>query len=297
MTATDTFNTGTSPLSPDGRNWAERVVQADHVWQQVKALLDGAQLALPTTPRRPDVRLIVENISGAAVEFFNPGDHSKSKPEVIPAAGDTRAVMVMVAGNTLLEQLDSAANLYGTYGLATQGLAPAFVTDLKRGALARFVSEAYGPASFTEQAGKLAEVTWPQANGASELLVRPVIGAKAAFGVRPAAREMAVLTDFPIFVKGTTTTPEKVESEGMVIVASENWQDRSISTRPIVPSVARGFYGAHYDRMPIATVDPDGTVQQLDLRNGTVLTAPRPVVASKPARMQAPVRMRVPKQQ
>ncbi len=281
MTATNTFNQGPAFLSQNGVTWAERVVKADHVWQQIEAMLKAGGHELPAIPRRPDVRLIIENTSGNEIQFYNPGDHSMSKPEIIPANGDKKAVMVMVAGDTLLQQVDNAATLFNTYNLASSGLSPAFLNDLQIGKLThdprRLISEAYGPAPFVEQVSKLVTVSWPQDNGASELVVNPQVGASAAFGVRAATKEQAFLADFPIFVKGTTTTPERVESDGMVVALEHDWQTKIVKTRPIAPSIAKGFYGTYYNNLPIVTVDPDGTVHQINLRNGTILKPAEPV--------------------
>lgn len=64
--------------------WQDKVLDADFMWAKLENVLNGAGKKLPSTPRRPDVRMIVNNISGEEIEFRNPGDHSGSKPERIP---------------------------------------------------------------------------------------------------------------------------------------------------------------------------------------------------------------------
>ena len=63
-------------------------------------ILAANKITLPMTPRRPDLRLILNNKSGIDQVFKNPGDHS-SKAEVIPAEGDNTAAMIMLVGDTL----------------------------------------------------------------------------------------------------------------------------------------------------------------------------------------------------
>lgn len=232
----------------------------------MESLLARDGLTLPEIQRRPDMRLIVENTSGSEIQFFNPGDHSRSKPEVIPADGPRRAVMVMVSGFTLPQQLDTAKLLFAHYRLGETGLSGAFLKDLQSGSLShpayRLVREAYGPAPFAEESQRLTDVSW-QEQGADLLTVRPCRAAHAAYGLREAVTEKAFLAEFPVFVQGSATTPEQVESDGMVIAVSVHPQTGRAATRPIVPSVAREFYGPEYEKLPVVTVDPDGAVLEV----------------------------------
>lgn len=266
-----------------GKSWQEKVLEADKIWVQVKALLSAAGAALPPTPRRPDVRLIVDNISGAEVRFKNPGDHSGSKEEVIPAAGASCAVMVMVKGATLDEQYRNAQTLYERYDLGAQGLSANFVEDLRQGRLADLVAEAYGPAPLQGQADKLTDVTWT-AEDKTSARITPQKGAHAAYGARPATQETVFLAQFHIFVKGTDSVPELVESSGMNIAVSADWKTGKETTRPIVPSVGRIYYGEHVSKIPEVVVDPDGLVRRVDLRNGQVIVAD----SAPPARAPSP---------
>ena len=247
-----------------GKTWQDKVLDADAIWAQVKSLI--APASLPQTSRRPDVRLIVDNLSGHDIVFKNPGDHSNSKPELIPAAGDSTAAMIMVRGTTLDEQYKNAKTLCEKYNLDTQGLNEIFLADLRQGKLAEWVDEAYGPAPFREQASKLANVKWTAEDG-SVSTITPQKGAAAAFGARPATAETAFLAQFHIYVKGTGTTPELVESTGMVIAVGKDWETQQETTRPIVPSVARIYYGAQFESIPTVIVHPDGKVREVRLRN------------------------------
>lgn len=253
------------------KSWQDKVLEADGIWAQVKELLDEAGASLPQTPRRPDVRLIVANVGAADVRFFNPGDHSGSKEEVIPPTGDSTAAMIMIKGDTLKAQYDNAALLYAQYDLGTLGLSDAFVQDLRDGKLADIIAEAYGPAPLVSQAGKLADVAWEKENGETDSIA-PVCGTAAAYGARPATTETVFLAQFQIFVKGSGTVPELAEGYGMNVAVSEDWKTKKVSTRPIVPSVAATYYGAHTAQIPVVTVHPDGVVKSVDLKNGTVIS-------------------------
>lgn len=265
MDLTNNFNGFTN------KGWQDKVLEADAIWSQVKSMLAEHNLALPKTPRRPDVRMIVNNISGQEVRFQNPGDHSGSKEEVIPGTGDKCAVMVMVAGETLTEQHKNAAEIYSRYSLGTNGLSPEFINDMKTGKLAGLVNEAYGPAPFTGQAEKLVRVEWKLEDGTSSETV-PMFGNAAAYGARAATTEEVFLAQFHIYIKGSTTTAELVESSGMAIAVSEDWQTKAVTTRPIVPSVAKTYYGEHFETMPEVTVHPDGKVIGIDFKTGTTIT-------------------------
>lgn len=284
MSLDDDFNKNGQKGAPvhgfgAGQSWQDKVVEGDKIWAQVKAMLDAQGASLPQTPRRPDVRLIVSNVSGTEMRFHNPGDHSGSKEEVIPSSGDKTAVMVMVKGKDLSAQAANAKELFNLYDLGTEGLSARFVADLKAGKLADYIDEAYGPAPFEQQASKLVEVNW-QAQDGSGFNVPPTQGANAAFGARAATNETVFLAQFQIFVKGTGTTPELADGYGMNIAVASDWQTGKESTRPIVPAVAKTYYGAHFDSIPVVTLHPDGIVKSIDLQNGVVITHDMPAKKS-----------------
>jgi|GEM_PF-1112464 len=250
-----------APFAMDS-GWVDKVIDADNVWAQIKAALDVAGKPLPETLRRPDVRIIVNNISGHVQTFQNPGNHSGQKPEEIPADGDKRAIMVMVKGDDLEAQHTNAAILAKRFDLAAKGLSDEFVAALQSGACNDLVAEAYGPAPYEGQASKLVEVKWPKQEGLSTL-IEPVKSVAAAFGARAATAEKVFLAHFPIFVKGTGTVPELVESTGMCVAVSEDYNTKAETTRPIVPSVAKQFYGIFFEDIPTATINTEGYVQSI----------------------------------
>ncbi len=269
-------------LSGPGKVWEDKVLDADVIWQQIKTMLAGQSLDLPKTPRRPDVRLIINNASGHDVEFQNPGDHSGSKPELIPPTGEKTSAVVMVVGATLDEQYKNAAILDKKYDLGNQGLSDAFVADLKTGKLDGLVAEAYGPGAYGANAEKLVDVVWNTADGTAQN-IPAVQGANAAYGARAATEEPVFLAQFQIFVQGTGKTPELVEGMGMAIAIVTDRKTKEERTRPIVPSVAKTYYGSHFDNMPIVTIHPDGLVKEIDLKNGTVIRRDAPVAPSRAA--------------
>lgn len=277
---------GTGGFGP-GQSWQDKVVEGDAIWAQVKALLDTHGISLPQTPRRPDVRLIVSNISGRDMQFQNPGDHSGANEEVIPSTGDKTAVMIMVKGATLTAQAANAKELFKTYNLAAEGLSQRFVDDLKSGKLADYIDEAYGPAPFEQQSSKLVDVTWKMKDGASSN-VPSEKGTHAAYGARAATSENVFLAQFQIYIKGTGTTPELAEGYGMNIAVASDWQTGKESTRPIVPSVAQTYYGEHTDKIPVVTLHPDGYVKSIDLKDGRVIAHDTPPPAAKPAPNKPP---------
>lgn len=249
------------------KSWAEKVLSADSIYAQIKLAAEQAGIDLPKTPRRPDVRLIVENNSGVDQIFANPANHASDKAEVIPADGEQRAAMVMLAGDTLEEQQQAAAQLFTQFDLGNKGLSSDFVAAIKKDRAGGLVREAYGPAPLQAQADKLSDLVWTQASGHTANIT-PIKGIAAAYGARAADQETAFAIKINIAVQGTSTIAETVEGTSMVIAVSSDWQTGAISTRPIVPSVAQEFYGEHYDRLPTAMVTPDGLVQRVDLRNG-----------------------------
>jgi hypothetical protein len=256
------------------KSWKEKIISADNIWSQVNAILSANKVELPQTLRRPDVRMIVQNINGLDKIFGNPGDHSNSKAERIPSEGDKTAAMVMVEGDTLTEQYENARKLEQQFSLSEQGLSDAFVQALRQDRAGGLVKEAYGPAPFGDQSAKLVDVDWKDADG-MDSHIKAVHGAAAAFGARAAAKEMALHACVHVFIQGTGTTPELIESSGMVIAAQQDWKTGAVSTRPIVASVAKQFYGEHFDKMPEVTVHPDGYVTNIDLKNGMVFELAR----------------------
>jgi hypothetical protein len=265
MSAKNTFN-----AFSEGKGWKDKVVEADSIWLQINSALAEKNVVLPQTPRRPDVRLIINNITGNDIQFKNPGDHSGAKEELIPGSGDKTAVMVMVKGETLAEQYKNAKTLFDQFDLGKQGFSGAFLAALKRGELADLVDEAYGPAPFESQAEKLVDVTWTGTDGKA-IKIKPEKGAATAFGVREATMETVFLAEFEVYVKGTGTTPELVEGAGINIAVNKDWATGAETTRPIAPSVAETYYGEHFSKIPTAIVHPDGIVKSIDLKNGTTI--------------------------
>jgi hypothetical protein len=249
-------------------SWKEKVVSADNIWSQVSNILSPYNIELPQTPRRPDVRLIVNNTSGLDQVFRNPANHANDRAERIPGAGDNTAAMIMVAGETLEEQHKNARTLFEKYDLGNKGLSPELVGAIVADRVGGLVKEAYGPAPFAGQSSKLAPLDWKKSDG-GVLAIAPVFGQAASYGARPATSETAFNTLVHVFVQGTKTTPELIESSGMVIALSKD-SGGNISTRPIVASVAREIYGEGFNKMPQVVVHPDGYVTKIDLRNGTV---------------------------
>jgi hypothetical protein len=247
------------------KNWQEKVHEGDAIWTQVRDILSAANKTLPETPRRPDVRMIIQNVSGIDHRFKNPGDHSGSKEELIPATGDKRAVMVMLQGATLEEQYQNAQTLYDTFNLGTNGLSPELAQAFRDGSVAHLVSEAYGPAPFAGQTEKLVDVIWSAENG-KDSVIKPVKGDNASFGARAATTEKVFIAMFDIHVKGTGTTPEMVESDGIVIAVASDWQTGAETTRPIVPSVAQTYYGAHFADIPVVRVTTTGIVTGVSVK-------------------------------
>lgn len=259
------------------KSWKDKVLKADDLWAQLATALEAEAIALPQTPRRPDVRLVVQNTSGQDITFKNPGDHSGDHHEHIPADGDKSAVMIMLAGDTLKEQRQNAADLYTKYNLGRNGLSDEFMTDLKSGKLSPYIREAYGPAPFIDQAQQLKPIDWNDQNH-HQTHIKPEHGDFAAYGARPATLETVFLSKYEIYIQGSDTTPELVESDGMCIAVSTDWQTGRETTRPIAPSVAKEYYGEHYDRIPVATFDPTGDLKSLSWN----ASAPKPQAKAHP---------------
>lgn len=245
-----------------GQTWSQKVFEADHIWAQVEQALKNAGAELPKTPRRPDIRIILNNTTGKTLQFLNPGDHSGEKQEFIPGTGDQTAVMIMPGGTTLAEQYANAKLLDEKYGLSEKGLSEEFVRAMAKETQAGTLLEAYGPAPFEGQAARLAGLEW------SGNTITPVIEGNIAYGARPPEKQSVFRSEIAIFIKGTSTTPEKMEMEGMCVAVTSDWQTGLVSTRPIVPSVAKDFYGDHYRNMPTVELDTEGNLASIDLKNG-----------------------------
>lgn len=260
-----------APPFSEPLNWNEKIFQADVIWQQVKAALAQTGTNLDPMLRRPDVRMIINNISGAPVIFQNPGQHGDKK-ENVPSEGDKTAAMVMVAGETLSDQHLNAFEMFNRFALGERGLTEEFVTYIQTPDAREFITEAYGPAPFDTQAKKLVHVEWTPL-GRKMTAITPIFTEACAFGARAATTENAFVATLHVYVQGTTTSPELMENKGMVIAVSPN--DGKDTTRPIVPSVATGFYGDHFNRIPIVLVSDVGHVQSIDLRDGNIIALDR----------------------
>lgn len=53
----------------DDQTWRQKVVSADSIWEQVDKLLKANGKELPTTARRPDVRMILQNVMSDTANF------------------------------------------------------------------------------------------------------------------------------------------------------------------------------------------------------------------------------------
>jgi hypothetical protein len=51
-------------LHSNGLKWQDKTLFADEVYEQLQGLLGTQNVELPQTPRRPDVRMILKNVSG-----------------------------------------------------------------------------------------------------------------------------------------------------------------------------------------------------------------------------------------
>lgn len=246
----------------DAQTWSQKVLAADNIWAQVKEALEDAGVELPKTPRRPDVRMILNNVSGETIQFLNPGNHSGEKQEFIPSDGDKgTAAMLMLHGETMEEQQANAATLNEKYGLAANGLTKEFATALMQEA--NLVREAYGPAPFEGQASRLVPLQWGNSN------VEPHVDGNVAYGARDPEQESVMRAELAIFIKCEGKTPEKIEMDGICIAVSSDWETGEESTRPIVPSVAREYYGEHYACIPVIELDTEGNLASVNLKNGT----------------------------
>lgn len=246
------------------------VLSADKIHMAVNEKLAGAEL--PSTPRRPDVRLIVLNTGSEDVHFRNPGGHA-DKDETIPAG---QAAMAMLAGDTLQEQQANAQNLVGAHGLSENGLG-ALAAALKAGSLPS-IKEVYGPAPFEKQAGQLVPVRWTEADGSS-VEISPVQNGAIAFGTRAATKETVFRVTLPAdsaygHIQGTNTNAERLitveDGKTMFIgvspVLDNSWQPTGeYTTKPIALSAAKEFYGKDFSNIPSVNLDKDGNVLSVNL--------------------------------
>jgi hypothetical protein len=266
--------TDTLPFN-DQNTWPQQVLSADAIWKQVKQHLMDAGKECPKTPRLDDVRLILNNVSGETLQFLNPGNHTVEQAETIPHDGEKTAVMVMLEGDTVDQQMKNAGTLVEKFNLDVKGLSREFAHALGGDETTGLVKEAYGPAPYLGQTERLVDVTWEDANGREET-VSPVSAQHCAYGMRAPEQETVFMNEVALFVRGTGTVSERVEGVGMCIAVSSDWETGKETTRPIVPSIARGFYGAHFDSMPTVVIDPIGNVQCIDLGNGDLLNISPP---------------------
>lgn len=248
------------------QTWQQRVFQADKIWQELERILKTHTLKLDETPRLPDLRLIVNNISGETLNFLNPGQHSNTL-ETIRSAGDlasenNTAAMIMLAGDTLEAQQNNAAYLVEKFNLGENGLSPEFVKFIGTDEAKKYLKEAYGPAPFEGQSKKLVPLEWQQFCDEPPLSLAPVLKDACAYGVRAPSNETVFIAKVDVHVKGTDSIPETMEMEGMAIAVSKG-QDGTTKTRPIVPSVAKTFYGRHYNNIPVVTLSADGDIQKI----------------------------------
>lgn len=259
----------------ENQTWKQKEISADSIWAQVQRILDNAGKNLPTTPRRPDVRVIVRNISGREINFLNPGDYTGGKQEKIPAG---EAAMIMPQGISLGDQRAHAKALAEEYDLGRKGLSQEFVDAIGSGKANQFLKEAYGPTQFDGQVSKLSPVTWDN----SDTVIDPVIEENCAYGARNPEKEMVFETSFVVYVAGTNTSAEKTSDANICIAVSKHWETGEISTRPINTEMAKWFYGLGLNRMPNVSVDIEGNVLSVDLKDGTPLLKPA-VMGSLPA--------------
>jgi len=239
---------------------------ADNVLSKIRETQSGQPPE--TTPRRPDLRGIVLNGTGAAVSFMNPGGHS-SEPEVIPPG---QSFMIMFKGATLSEQTSNARDLFSHYGL-THGVTDSFLADLRSGAASRWIAECYGPAPFEKQSAQLTEVSWRDADG-NQVDIRPEKGSGGAYGVRaPSMEEVYKIVLAPgipsATLRGTDTNAENFTGGCYYMAVSTDWQTGAVKTKPIAPEVAKSFYGEHLVDIPVYQVTVDGAVARISRSNST----------------------------
>lgn len=267
--------TVTTQTQDAAQDWPKFTLNADQVWDEVEDALEDIGADLPTTPRCPDIRMILDNKTGQDLRFMNPGNHADNEKELIPGTGSDTAAMVMLQGDTLEAQYQNAQELFRMFNLGEEGLSPAFIAALEEGTISHLVKEAYGKTNFSNQAGRLVDLDWEDENGHTET-VNPISGDAGAFGARPPEEETVFEAEVPYYVQGTNTIPEMAEVDGMFIAVSKDWQTGQETTRPIVPSIARHFYGAHYDEIPEVRVHTSGHVMSIELDDSKVINLPPP---------------------
>jgi hypothetical protein len=263
----------------------EQILKGDEVYSQLKAKLDVDGTELPSTARRPDVRLIVNNAGPEAVTFKNPGGYA-DQDEVIPGDGGNTAAMIMLYGDRLAEQQANAVALDERYGLTQNGFTPEFVADLRSGTLADVVKEAYGPAPFDGQAKKLESVSWANEDGSVDN-IEPVVGTNAAFGARPPSNEQVFLVRIPgngasVHLQGTETSAERLVGSdtktiavGVCPVLDDSWKPTGeVTTKPIAPSVAKDIYGQGYASIPVVDLISEGSVVAVNLNPAPAVEQP-----------------------
>lgn len=253
-------------------------MRGDEILEETEAFLHGA--SIPETQRRPDLRMVVLNTTDADIKFVNPGGHSDQTEDIPPG----KAAMLMVQGDTLLEQEHNAEILKARYGVGENRLQLA-LSDFNAGKLKGLVNEVYGPVSFDEQAARLVDTTWRAADG-STAVIHPIVTHNEAIGVRPAAEEEVFLVKGKPgdTLRGTDTVAEKFNREGLIAVAVSKGQDGKTRTRPIDIEVAKSYYGDAFNEIPVIDLDDQGRVEEVDLhpakksrmtnvtRNSAVLT-------------------------
>lgn len=250
----------------DDEIWRQHVARADYVFAQVERALKAAQINLEETPRCPDVRVFARHASAGEpgakpIYFMNPENHAKGGHEELPANGPKTAMIIVPApqGN-LSDQFELARYIVEKFGLEngiTQEAAARIGTPETKG----LIDKAYAPCNFEAEAKNLTELTWDTGRGFET--ISPAMAEKIAFGCRPPRGELAMRIEFALFVQGTTTIAEQIENEGMVIAISKHWETGELSSKPIVPSVAKGYYGQGYHSLPLVTADPDGNVHKI----------------------------------
>jgi hypothetical protein len=244
-------------------------LSGDALLAQIRAMQEQSQESPSKTPRRPDVRGVVVNTTGEQIQFFNPGKHS-DKPETIQAG---EACMIMFQGATPAEQMENAVQLFAIYDLHN-GVNQAFIDELGNGNASSMIAECYGPEkNYQGAADKLKDVTWTDVDGA-ETTIAPSKGVAGAFGVRPPAEEEVyqIKTSSAVFdaaLAGTNTVAENFENGRMFLAVGSDWQTGRISTRPIVPSRAKEFYGSHVVDIPTYVVDASGALSKEQPANNT----------------------------
>ena len=271
----EVFMTVTTSIDDVPKSWPKFTLNADQVWDEVEDALEDADIDLPKTPRCPDIRMILDNKTGQDLKFMNPGNHADNERECIPGKGDSTAAMVMLQGETLEEQYNNAQELYEMFNLGEEGLSPAFLAAMEEGTISHLVKEVYGKTNFEAQADRLIDLDWLDENNQVEN-VKPQVGKAAAFGARPPESELVFEAEVPFYVQGTNTVPELAENDGMFIAVSKDWKTGEETTRPIVPSVAQHFYGAHYHEIPEVIVHNSGHVMSIQLDDGKVINLPPP---------------------